>query len=112
MGEFQGCNKWYPTKGWTDVFFKLHSYVCCSVTNHVNQQTNNLKEIYGEMYSSEEIILKHVLICKNVFLFIPSLIFVVVSFYPATMPGAAPCHYVQHLLRGDVWIPNGFWWTG
>ena len=110
MGEFQGCNKWYPTKGWTDVF--LPPLICDSVTNHVNQQTNNLKEIYGEMYSSEEIILKHVLICKNVFLFIPSLIFVVVSFYPATMPGAAPCHYVQHLLRGDVWIPNGFWWTG
>ena len=64
------------------------------------------------MYSSEEIILKHVLICKNVFPFIPSFKFVVVSFYPATMPGAAPCHYVQHLLRGDVWIPNGFWWTG
>ena len=28
--------------------------MCCSATTHVNQQANNLKEIYGKVYSSEE----------------------------------------------------------
>ena len=48
---------------------------------------------------------------KNVPPFIPSLIYVVVTCYPAAMPGAAPCHYVQHLLRG-VYCLDSQWVFG
>ena len=54
MGEYQGCVTSGNQQRGGQMFFLLHSYVCCSVNNHVNQQTNNLKEIYGQMYSSEE----------------------------------------------------------
>ena len=52
--NIRGVTSGNQQRGGQMFFFKLHSYVCCSATTHVNQQANNLKEIYGKVYSSEE----------------------------------------------------------